>query len=227
MTYVLIPGAGGSAWYWHLLEPVLRRRGHDVVAVDLPAADGRAGLEEYVDTVLRAVGDRRDLALVGQSMGGLTAPLVCQRLPVSELVLVNAMIPAPGETGGDWWTNTGQPQAQRELDQRDGRDPDAPFDPLVYFFHDLPPHLAKEAVANSPDQSSTPFRQPWPLAAWPDVPTRVLSARDDRLFPAGFQARVAEQRLGLTPEWVPGGHLVALSQPERLAAQLDRGSSAG
>jgi pimeloyl-ACP methyl ester carboxylesterase len=39
LTYVLIPGAGGAAWYWHLVERELRQRGHDVVAVDLPADD--------------------------------------------------------------------------------------------------------------------------------------------------------------------------------------------
>ena len=74
-TYVLIPGAGGSAWYWHLVRPELKARGHDVVAVDLPAADDRAGISDYADTVVEAVGDRRDLIVVAQSMGGFTAPL--------------------------------------------------------------------------------------------------------------------------------------------------------
>ena len=44
-TYVLIPGAGGDAWYWHRVVPELEARGHDVVAVDLPAADEFGGLE--------------------------------------------------------------------------------------------------------------------------------------------------------------------------------------
>ena len=38
-TFVLVPGAGGQAWYWHRLVPELQRRGHTAVAVDLPAAD--------------------------------------------------------------------------------------------------------------------------------------------------------------------------------------------
>jgi alpha-beta hydrolase superfamily lysophospholipase len=33
-TLVLIHGAGDSAWYWHLLEPALCDRGHEVVAMD-------------------------------------------------------------------------------------------------------------------------------------------------------------------------------------------------
>ncbi|HYI46802.1 MAG TPA: alpha/beta fold hydrolase, partial [Actinomycetota bacterium] len=81
-TYVLIHGAGSDSWYWHLVVPDLRDRGHDVVAVDLPFTDDSAGLAEYTDVVVDAIGDRADLILVAQSMGGFTAPLVCDRKPV-------------------------------------------------------------------------------------------------------------------------------------------------
>ena len=101
LTFVLIPGAGGSARYWHLAALELRRRGYDVVAVELPAADDSAGLPQYIETVLKAIGDRTNLVLVAQSLAGFTAPLVCARVPVRLLVLVNAMIPKPGETPGE------------------------------------------------------------------------------------------------------------------------------
>jgi pimeloyl-ACP methyl ester carboxylesterase len=218
--YVLIPGAGGAAWYWHRLIPELQGRGHQVIAVDLPAGDDSAGLRQYADVVIDAAGPGGDLVVVAQSMGGLTAPLVCGRLQVSRLVLVNAMIPAPGETGGDWWTNTGQDHARREQDLREGRSPDAPFDPLVYFFHDVPEDITRQAMAGEPPQSGTPFAQPWPLTGWPDVPTVVLSSSQDRFFPVGFQIQTARERLGITPQTVPGGHLVALSRPKELAAAL-------
>ncbi|MBJ7614336.1 MAG: alpha/beta hydrolase [Candidatus Dormibacteraeota bacterium] len=221
MTYVLIPGAGGSARYWHLVDAELRQRGHDVVVVELPADDDAAGLAEYSEAVIVAVGDRTDLVLVAQSMAGFTAPLVCERLPVSLLVLVNAMIPDSGETAGEWWANTGQPQAQRENDLREGRPADAEFDPLTVFFHDMPQQVIDEAESYGGRQSDTPFGQPWPLAEWPDVPTRLLTGRDDRLFPAEFQRRVAEARLGITPDELPGGHLVALSHPAELADRLE------
>jgi pimeloyl-ACP methyl ester carboxylesterase len=106
-TYVLIPGAGGSPWYWPRLVPELQQRGHDVVAVNLPAADDSAGLAEYAQAVIDAAGDRTRLILVAQSLAGLTAPLVCVRLPVDLLVLLNAMVPVPGECAGRWWANTG------------------------------------------------------------------------------------------------------------------------
>src|SRR3982751_1716748 len=96
-TFVLIHGGGSSGWDWHLVEPELRAHGHDVVAPDLPIGDPAAGLPEFADAVVAAIGDRRDLVVVGHSYGGFTAPLVCARLPVRLLVFLAGMIPAPGE----------------------------------------------------------------------------------------------------------------------------------
>jgi len=77
------------------------------------------------------------------------------------------------------------------------------------------------ATAQLRDQSSTPFAKPWPLREWPDVLTRWLIARADRVFPADFQRRVLRQRLGQAPDEMDGGHFVALSQPQELAARLE------
>src|SRR5687767_8541193 len=90
-TFVLVPGAGGAAWYWHRVVAELERRGRKAIAVELPAADESAGLAEYTDVVVDAIGGRRPIILVAQSMGGFTAPLVCARVPVELLILVNAM----------------------------------------------------------------------------------------------------------------------------------------
>jgi alpha-beta hydrolase superfamily lysophospholipase len=100
-TYVLIPGAGGDAWYWHLLVPELRERGLKALAMDLPADDDSAGLSEYANAVVGAIGDRTDLVLVAQSLGGFTAPLVREQVSVDLLVMLNAMVPSPGESAGE------------------------------------------------------------------------------------------------------------------------------
>ena len=71
-----------------------------------------------------------------------------------------------------------------------------------------------------PPQSDTPFDQVWPLDGWPDVTTRVIQGSDDRCFPLEFQRRIARERLGVGVETMPGGHLMALSRPEELAALL-------
>jgi pimeloyl-ACP methyl ester carboxylesterase len=222
LTFVLIPGAGGSAWYWHLVAPLLQQRGHEAVPVSLPAADDTAGLPEYAAAVVRAIGSRdpQHVVLVAQSLGGFTAPLLCKHVPVALMVLVNAMIPRPGETPGEWWTNTHHDEAKREQNLRDGRPADA-FDLLIDFFHDVPKPVIDEAWAQGePRQSNAIFASPCTIESWPAVPTRVLAGRDDRFFPVGFQRRVAGERLGIAADEMPGGHLVALSQPAELSARL-------
>jgi pimeloyl-ACP methyl ester carboxylesterase len=221
-TYGLIPGAGGDDRYWHRVVPELAARGHDVVAVALPAADESAGWAEYADAITRAVGNRTSLVLVAQSLAGFSAPLVCERRPVDLLVLLNAMIPRPSETGGEWWSNTGQGAAQRDYLAGIGLSAEAAEDDKVLYFHDVPPDVTAEALRRGePNQSMTPMGQPWPLTAWPDVATRVLVGRDDRLFPAAFQLRVARERLGIAADEIDGGHLVALSRPRELADRLE------
>jgi pimeloyl-ACP methyl ester carboxylesterase len=229
ITFILIPGAGGSAWYWHLVAPKLRQRGHEAVPVSLPSADDRAGLPEYAATVSTAIGNRepRLVVVVAQSLAGFTAPLVCKQVPVALLLLVNAMIPKPGETPGEWWTNTRHDAAKREQNLREGRPVGAPFDPLIDFFHDVPQPIIDEAWAQGePRQSNAVFASPCTFESWPAVPTRVLIARDDRFFPADFQRRVARERLGISADEMPGGHLVALSQPEELTVRLERYAAA-
>jgi hypothetical protein len=55
---------------------------------------------------------------------------------------------------------------------------------IAVFLHDVPPDLAAEVMARGRDQAETPMLEPWPLDAWPNVPTRYLLCRDDRFFPA-------------------------------------------
>jgi pimeloyl-ACP methyl ester carboxylesterase len=220
-TFVLIHGAGDVGWYWHLVERDLRRRGHEVVAPDLPCDDDAAGLPEYVDTVLGAIGDRRDLVVVGQSFGGFTAPLVADRVPVDAVVLVTAMIPAPGERAEDWFANTGWEEAVRDQARRDGGLTGSE-DPFVIFYHDVPRALAEEALTKERPQSATPGLSPWPLEAWPAVPTRFVLCTEDRFFPPDFMRRVVSERLGIAPEEITAGHCVALSSPTRLAEMLVR-----
>ena len=62
--------------------------------------------------------------------------------------------------------------------------------------------------------------EPWPLAAWPDVPTHVILGQQDRLFPADWMRGVVRERLGIEPDELPCGHTPALSRPRQLAEML-------
>ena len=221
-NFVLIPGAGGASFYWHYVVPELAAAGHDVVAPDLPAGDDSAGLQEYAGAVVDAIGSRTgDFIVVAQSMGGFVAPLLCTSIPVRLIILVNAMVPAPGESPGEWWANTGSGEARRAAAERDGRSIDGEFDVAVEFFHDVPEDVTAEVFARGePRQSDTPFENPWPLQGWPDVPTKAIICRGDRLFPIEFQRRVLRDRLGITADEMDGGHCVAWSRPTELASRL-------
>jgi pimeloyl-ACP methyl ester carboxylesterase len=221
-TFVLVPGAGGNAGYWQRVEPVIQRAGYRPVAVSLPNWPG-ATFADHADAIVSAVGTPDEVTVVAQSMGAFSAPLTCARLPVAELVLVNAMIPVPGETAGEWWGNTGQSAAMRANDLQEGRDPDAGFDAQTHFLHDLPPDVLALLMSSGDEApADSLFETPFALNDWPDVPTTVLAGRDDRFFPYAFQRQIAKDRLGLAAEQLPGGHLLALSQPEALAARLLR-----
>src|SRR6266540_6141314 len=106
------------------------------LAPDLPCDDDSAGLPEYADTVIEAIGERADLVVVAQSLGGFTAPLVCERVPVRLLVLVAPMIPVPGEAPADYWTDTRYDEEVREHYD----------DEVALFYHDVAPELVSEAL---------------------------------------------------------------------------------
>jgi pimeloyl-ACP methyl ester carboxylesterase len=207
-NFVLVHGAGDTGWYWHLAEAELRARGHQAIAPDLPCDNPAASLDDYAGVVAEAAAGRPDLVIVGQSYGAFTATVAASRLPARLLVLLAGMIPAPGERPADWWANTGCAAT--------GSD-----DPLVTYYDGVPRPLAEEALRRGGrGESAVVWDTPWPLDAWPDVPTRFILAADDRCFPAPFMRQLARRRLGIVADEIPGCHCVALSHPGELADLL-------
>jgi pimeloyl-ACP methyl ester carboxylesterase len=217
-TFVLVPGAGSGPDHWHLVVPLLRAAGHQTVSPDLPCESDTAALPEYTAVTLDAIGDSEDPIVVAQSLGAFTAAAVAAARPTRLLVYVNAMIPKLGETPGAWWEAVGHDEAAAETFRRHG--PMRTWtqaDVEEVFLHDVPAAAAAGAIPRR--QGGGIFATP--LMSWPDdVPVRVISGRDDRLFPLAFQQRLARERLGVEPDVVPGGHAVALAQPRALAEQL-------
>lgn len=219
-TFVIVHGGGDSAFSWHLVESELRKLGHDVVVPDMPAGDDSQSLTDYADFVAEAAGDRSDIVVVGQSFGGFIAPIVANKMNADSLVLLSGMIPRPGETFNDWWDATGFSDAVARQAAIDGG-LTGNEDPMIGFLHDVPPDLAQEALSHGRDFPSTASTtEPWPLDKWPAVPTRFILCQDDRFFPPDFFRRLAPERLGITPEEIPGSHCVMLSRPAEVATAL-------
>lgn len=219
-TFILVPGAGGEASYWHPVATRLERGGHEAIAVDLPGDDPTQGLPAYAARVTAAIGARHDVVLVAQSLGGFTAACVASNPAVRRIVFVNAMIPTPHETPGAWWGNTGS-EAARIAAAREGGYPEG-FDLETYFLHDLPPDMLAETATTGRPEAQVVFRNEADFERWPAIPLHVVVGRDDRFFPRSFQIRSARERLGADVDVheVPGGHLAALSQPDALSALL-------
>ncbi len=199
------------------MTPLLVEAGHEAIAVDLPGDDETAGLPQYADLVVDAIGSRSEAVLVAGSLGGFTAPLVCERVSVRELVLVNAMIPDVGELARDWWAHTGAIEAQAEAARVGGY---GPFDLASYFLHDVDAEIVAEGEAHQRPEADIAFESVCDFRAWPPVKIRVLVGADDRFFPVGLQRKVARDRLGVEADVIPGGHLLPLAQPELVAEYL-------
>jgi hypothetical protein len=222
-VFVLIPGAGIDPRVFGATISALADLGHEAVAPPLPLHDERATPSDHADAVATAVRGRGDLVVVAQSLGAFSGALVPARIPVAHLVLVGPMIPKPGETAGEWWANTAHAEAIGSLIARHGKmsawGPEAMEE---VFLHDVNPDVARANERHNGAPGAGMFSEPWPLEAWPDVPTRVLAPRADRLFPLSFQRRIARERLGIDVDVMPGGHLPMLSRPHQLAEHLIR-----
>ncbi|WP_052366956.1 alpha/beta fold hydrolase [Paraoerskovia marina] len=215
-TILLIPGAGGDASVFSELAPELERRGYRAIPLDLPAQDESLGWTDQCDLAVEALDPADDVVVLALSMGAYVGALVCERRPVHVLVLLNPMIPLPGESAGEWWDAVGHERAREAAGL-------GPFDPVEGFFHDVPDAVRRRALAAAPrEPSARSFAEPWPATRWPGTRTVVVQGRDDRLFPPELQRRVARERLGLDVVEMPGGHLLPLSRPGLLADVLER-----
>ncbi|WP_141277833.1 alpha/beta fold hydrolase [Pseudonocardia hydrocarbonoxydans] len=224
---VLVHGAWHDGRCWAPVLAELAAAGHDAVAVDLPSHRPGAGTDDYVDAVVAAAGPAGRVVLVGHSLGGLTVPVVAQRLGterVAALVLVAALVPLPGTS---WHARTrAEPGIMAEgfgrgqLRHDDGTT-SWPVEAAVENLYagvaeEASPAVVREAVGTLRPQDWTVTREVGPLSAWPAVRTvQVVCAAD----------RVVDPRWGRTGAVVPGaevvemagGHFPMLTRPAELA----------
>jgi pimeloyl-ACP methyl ester carboxylesterase len=230
-AFVLVHGAWHSSWCWSPVIEALADRGARGVAVDLPAEDPDAGLEEYARAVVAAIdalgGD--DVVLVGHSMGGLTLPVVTGYRPVAALVYVTALTADPGKrmdeqadasTFGSQWEELAASQIRHESGGSSW-----PREPAIEaFYHDCVPALADVAVTHLRVQHWGPFQQPSPLTEVPAPPATYVVCTEDRVLSPAWQRDVAAPRVGATVVELSSGHSPMLSKPRELVELLLRAS---
>jgi pimeloyl-ACP methyl ester carboxylesterase len=214
---MLVHGVAHGAWCWSRTRADLVRRGHDVVAVDLPLT----GLDDDATAVRRALdGWGRHAVLVGHSYAGLVISKAAEPADVQHLVYVAAML----IDGGDVYL------------ERMSEFPVAPINDQVELMADgnfvVPAGAAVGCFYNECDRAEAEdaARRLRPTAAaclgvatgaepWRSIPsTYVLCARDRAIHP-DFQ-RWMSTRAGEVVT-LDTDHSPFMSLPEQFADLLD------
>ena len=222
--FALVHGGAHGGWCWELLVPELEKRGHSVVAPDLPIENDAAGALEYAQVVVAAIptGDD-DVVVVGHSLGGLTIPLVAQMRPVHRLVFLCAQVPAPGMSNLEYLgTEPGAVIFAGAENLADGEIPSENNQVLGWgrakagFYHDVDDEVARHAWERLRRQSFTVMTERTPLEAWPDVPSTYILATEDRAVGQEWSRRRAKE-IGSDLIEMEGSHSPFYSRPAELA----------
>jgi pimeloyl-ACP methyl ester carboxylesterase len=236
MTFVLVHGMSHGAWAWDALRARLGRDGHHVLAVDLPGHGRRAHERRRASLAAyaRAVADAmmldgvHDAVVVGHSMGGVVIPKVAELVParIRHLVFLAAVVLRDGESLLGAHLPLATRQLMRGLARAGGGMVQYPaaFE-AARWMSDLP--LGDPRVADA-----LPRLTPQPLRPWTerldvkrfwamDVPRTYVRCLRDQAVTAPVAARYAA-RLGVVPVDMDCGHNPMMSQPDALAAILEK-----
>jgi pimeloyl-ACP methyl ester carboxylesterase len=235
--YVLVHGACHGAWCWDEVAARLRRRGHQVIAPDLPGHGRRAAevRQASVATYARAVASAMAQAgvsrgiVVGHSMAGLVIPKAAELAPrrVAHLVfLAAAVVPDGGSLAA---TNATPPAHEMLRGMVAGRGDGTFLYPAetawTRWMGDLPRHHPQvvRALSLLTPQAVRPFVEPVDLRQFyaMRVPRTYIRCLADAAVPPDRAAGYAA-RLGVTPVDMACAHNAMLSAPDELTRILER-----
>jgi pimeloyl-ACP methyl ester carboxylesterase len=233
--YVLVHGMSHGAWCWERLDPLLRRAGHRVVAVDLPGHGrraherGRASIASYAQAVADAMTQAgvHDAILVGHSMAGVVIPKAAELVPsrIAHLVFLAAVVlPNGGSSLAAQF-----PPALRQLFLGHARSGGG----VVQYPATLEwARWMGDLAPGDPRTVSALARlTPQPLRPWTErvdlgrfyamrIPRTYVRCLQDKAVPPDRAAEYAA-RLGVKPIDLDTAHNPMLSNPEALAKILE------
>jgi pimeloyl-ACP methyl ester carboxylesterase len=220
---VLVHGGFVDGSGWEAVYRSLKRSGYSVSVVQNPTTS----LADDVAATKRALaGFDGPAILVGHSYGGVVITEAGNDPKVAGLVYIAAFAPDSGESVA---TLIKDPP------------PGAPVPPILpprdgYLFLDKARFAASFAADVSPGAAAfmADAQVPWGVdalngavsqAAWKTRPSWYLVATEDRMIPPDAQ-RAMSRRAGATVVEVKGSHAVYVSQPQAVAALIQKAAAA-
>ena len=223
-TIVLVHGALTDAMSWSRVIPLLQRDGYYVIAVENPLSS----LEADVATTKRVIDAQKGpVVVVGHSYGGaVISSAAAGNANVSALVYVAALAPDSGDVVSAMLDKYPSPLSTAFI-------PDAIGYLYVdrtklrdVFAADLPVMETAVLGATQKPINSAIFTTAVTAAAWKQIPSWYLVARNDRAVSPELQRLLAKRMRATTVE-VSSSHLAMLSRPAdvaRLIEQAARGA---
>jgi pimeloyl-ACP methyl ester carboxylesterase len=218
-SIVLVHGGFVDGSGWEDVYRILKEDGYGVSIVQNPTIS----LADDVATTRRVVGAQRSpVILVGHSYGGVVITQAGNDPKVAALVYIAAFAPDRGESVA---TLIKDPP------------PGAPVPPILapqdgYLFLDREKFAASFAadVPRAKAEFMADSQVPWGVealngavteAAWRSKPSWYLIATDDKMIPPAAQ-ELMSRRAGSTLAQVHASHAVYVSQPQAVAALIEK-----
>jgi len=231
-TIVLVHGAWSDVTAWQAVIPLLKAQGHEVIAVNLPGHGTDAtsfaniSLQSYADVVKNAIGDRKNVILVGHSMAGLVISQVAEEIPgqIKTLVYLAAYLPRNGESllslaKQDAGSHVGK---YLQIDQNTGS-ANVARDGIIDVFAADAPAQADDLIINSVKaEPLAPLATPVTLTdeKFGSVKKVYIHTLEDHAVSFPFQQTMVANGHVAKEYSLPSSHTPFISMPDKLAAIL-------
>jgi pimeloyl-ACP methyl ester carboxylesterase len=213
---LLVHGAWVDGSSWSRVIPILQRRGHNVLAVQLPLTS----LAEDVAWTRHVLAERLQgpTVLAGHSYGGAVISGAATGVEnVIGLVFAAAFAPDEGESLGELGSRFPPPPGLAHTQ------PDSLgflwFDPAAIpanFAQDLPVREARVLAATQKPIAARSFTDPAGPPAWKTLPSWYLVSTQDRMINPDLERFMAD-RIGATTVEVRSSHASPASHPHQVA----------
>jgi pimeloyl-ACP methyl ester carboxylesterase len=221
---ILVHGSGQNASSWSRVGKLLAARGHKVATPELPKGAPDWGLVDYAAEITRSISSAQAV-VVAHSLSGAFLPLVAQIRECAMLVFLAAVVPEPGKSlrqqftedpsmFSPAWIEAGSQREDRVAQQTLARE---------FLFHDCDEETLAWALGTVElMRTERLVTEEAPFAEWPELPAVSIVATEDRTLTPEWGRRISRRVLGREALEVHSGHCPHMSRPEQIVQRLEQ-----